>query len=149
MKFLSRDQHITYVVVPATIETRAGRTFQTRPIRAKFLGGQFDSDDAALASNWTPEEKVQVEEYLQSTMAFRNGHMTKVDENWVPVGKAQKDHDESECRFTRRIGDDSVPCGKPVEEGEVFCAEHLALLATVEAKNTKSKKAEPEPASVG
>jgi hypothetical protein len=146
MKFLSRDQHITYVVVPATVETRAGRIFQTRPIRAKFLGGQFDSDDAAIASNWTDEEKDEVEVYLKTTMAYRNGLMTVVDENWEPtVPTATQRGDDSECRFTRRIGDDSVPCGKPVVEGTVFCEEHTKLLSSLEKPKTK-KEAEPVPA---
>jgi hypothetical protein len=115
---------------PDHYETVGQGKQMVKGLHALFTNGMFDSEKEQERLHWTDEQRMVVEEWLLKHRDFGNG-LQLYDPEKVTVQVTQ-----GICMFMQPVDDQgvrsTVQCGSPVEDGEDFCAKHLALFEVTE-----------------
>lgn len=147
MRFISRNDHIDYVVQPSEILYDASgrrRPGVTPTLTAEFRGHLFDSEWQARKHNWSPEQKVAVENYLQAHGDISGGGLFVEGRAPESLTMSAKERERGlSCVVTTTAPDGStIMCGKRPVIREDMCAEHVAQFLPAEASDPDQQPGE-------
>jgi hypothetical protein len=143
MRFVSPHAGYKLVVIPTDYEWGRGNQRKTlKGLRVEFRNGYYDTEEAAQANGWTPDEREQVEQQMLQNADFgRKGGFYLVGSDVEEVGPAREvvdlDSDdalaslETMCAVTFQTPEGAVPCGNKAVGGSDYCRSHQRIAEKV------------------